>query len=329
MIKQRTLGKNGPKVSAIALGTRNTSTNKETREAENKQTIDTIQAAIDAGINFLNTADFYGMGENEMLIGEAIKGRRENVFISVKAGMRRSPSGAFLGMDCSPASIKNFCSYSLTRLGVDEIDLYQPARVDPNVPLEETVGAIADLIREGKVKHLGLSEVSADQLRRAHAIHPVTALEIEYSLASRFIEREILPAARELGIGIIPYSVLYYGLLTGTMKGPLSKEDYRSNFPRFREQNLPVNLQKVEMLKGLAKTKGYSASQVAVAWVLSQGDDIIPIVGMSKPSRIADNLKALDIKFSTEEMQLLNTTFAVGAMQGDRYPEALSGLVPS
>ncbi len=329
MTKQRTLGKNGPKVSAIALGSRNTSTNKATREAENKQTIDTIQAAIDAGINFLNTADFYGMGQNEMLIGKAIKGRRDKVFISVKAGMRRSPSGAFLGMDCSPASIKNFCSYSLTRLGVDEIDLYQPARIDPNVPMEETVGAIADLIREGKVKYLGMSEVSADQLRRANVIHQVSALEIEYSLASRFIEREILPTARELGISIVPYSVLYYGLLTGTMNGPLSKEDYRSNFPRFREQNLPANLEKVEVLKEIAKTKDYSASQLAVAWVLRQGDDIIPIVGMSKPSRIADNLEALDIEFSSEEMQLLNETFAVGAMQGDRYPEALSGLVPS
>jgi len=329
MTEQRTLGKNGQNVSAIALGTRNTATNKATRQAENKQTIDTIQAAIDAGINFLNTADFYGMGENEMLIGEAIKGRRDQVFISVKSGMRRSPSGAFLGMDCSPASIKNFCSYSLTRLGVDEIDLYQPARIDPNIPLEETVGAIADLIKEGKVKYLGMSEVSADQLRRANAIHPVTALEIEYSLASRFIEREILPVARELGISIVPYSVLYYGLLTGTMDGPLSKEDYRSNFPRFKQENLPANLEKVEVLKKFAKTKGYSASQLAVAWVLRQGDDIIPIVGMSKPSRIGDNLKALEVEFSTEEMQLLNTTFAVGALKGDRYPEALSRLVPS
>jgi aryl-alcohol dehydrogenase-like predicted oxidoreductase len=329
MTNQRTLGKDGPKVSAIALGSRSVSNNKETIDAENKQTIHTIQASIDAGINFLNTADFYGMGQNEMLIGEAIKGRRDKVFISVKCGMRRSPSGTFLGMDCSPASIKNFCSYSLTRLGVNEIDLYQPARMDPKIPLEETVGAIADLIKEGKVKYLGLSEVSADQLRRANVIHPVSALEIEYSLASRFIEREILPTARELGIGIVPYSVLYYGLLTGTINGPLSKEDYRSNFPRFRNENLPANLEKVEVLKEMAKTKGYSSSQLAVAWVLTQGDDIIPIVGMSKPSRIADNLKALDIEFIHEEMQLLNETFAVGAMQGDRYPEAFSGLVPS
>lgn len=271
MTKQRTLGKNGPKVSSIALGSRNMSTNKETREAENKQTVDTIQAAIEAGINFLNTADFYGMGQNELLIGEAIKGRRDKVFISVKTGMRRSPSGAFLGMDCSPASIKNFCSYSLTRLGVDEIDLYQPARIDPNIPLEETVGAIADLIKEGKVKYLGLSELGADDLKRAHAVHPVSALEIEYSLASRFIEREILPTARELGISIVPYSVLYYGLLTGTITGQLNKDDYRSSLPRFREENLPANLKKVEVLKEMAKAKGYSASQLAIVWILQQG----------------------------------------------------------
>ncbi len=329
MIQTRRLGKNGPEVSAIALGTRNMSTNKETRESENIQTIDTIQAAIDVGINFLNTADFYGMGQNEMLIGEAIKGRRDKVFISVKTGMRRSPSGAFLGMDCSPASIKNFCSYSLTRLGVDEIDLFQPARIDPNIPLEETVGAVADLIKEGKVKYLGLSEVGADQLRRAHSIHPVSALEIEYSLASRFIEKEILPTARELGISIVPYSVLYYGLLTGTITGQFSKDDYRSNFPRFREENLPANLKKVEVLKEMAKAKGFSASQLALAWVLQQGEGIIPIVGMGKPSRVADNLKALDIKFTTEEITIINETFTVGAMQGSRYPEALSGLVPS
>jgi len=214
-------------------------------------------------------------------------------------------------------------------LGVDEIDLFEPARIDPNVPLEETVGAIADLIKEGKVKYLGLSEVGADQLRRAHSIHPVSALEIEYSLASRFIEKEILPTARELGISIVPYSVLYYGLLTGTITGQFSKDDYRSNFPRFREENLPANLKKVDVLKEMAKAKGFSASQLALAWVLQQGEDIIPIVGMSKPSRVADNLKALDIKFTIEEITIINETFTVGAMQGSRYPEALSGLVPS
>jgi len=329
MIEQRRLGKNGPEVSAMVLGSRSTSTNKETKEAENKQTIDTIQAAIDAGINFLNTAEFYGMGENEMLIGKAIKDRRDKVFISVKTGMRRSTTGAFLGMDCSPASIKNFCSYSLTRLGVDEIDLYQPARIDPNIPLEETVGAIADLIKEGKVKYLGMSEVSADQLRRAHAIHPVSALEIEYSLASRFIEKEILPTARELGISVVPYSVLYYGLLTGSFTGTFDKGDYRSRLPRFQKENLPANLEKVEVLKEMGKRKGYSASQLAIAWLLQQGKDIIPIVGMSKPSRITDNLQALHIEFTAEELKQINETFAIDAMQGSRYPEALSGLVPS
>ncbi|WP_213083883.1 aldo/keto reductase [Chryseobacterium lactis] len=329
MIEQRSLGRNGPKVSAIGLGTRTMLADRNIRSDQSLLTIETITAAVDAGINFLNTADFYGMGLNEMQIGEAIRGNRNKVFLSVKTGMRRSPSGAFLGMDCSPASIKNFCNYSLTRLGVDEIDLYQPARVDPAVPLEDTVGAIADLIKEGKVKYLGMSEVSAEQLKRANKIHPVSALEIEYSLATRFIEKEILPAARELGVTIMPYSVFYYGLLTGTVNGKLSKDDYRSSLPRFNSENLPSNLQKVDILKKLASEKGYSASQVALAWLLNQGDDIIPIVGMGKPGRIAENLEAASIAFTKEEINLLEKTFEVGAMQGERYPESLSNFVPS
>ncbi|MGE6397087.1 aldo/keto reductase [Chryseobacterium scophthalmum] len=329
MIATRSLGKNGPEVSAIGLGTRSMLPDRNIKSSQSLMTIDTIKAAIDAGINFLNTADFYSMGLNEMQIGEAIRENRAKVFLSVKTGMRRSPSGAFLGMDCTPNSIKNFCNYSLTRLGVDEIDLYQAGRIDPDVPLEDTVGAIADLIKEGKVKHLGMSEVSAEQLRIANQIHPVSALEIEYSLASRFIEKEILPTARELGIAVVPYSVFYYGLLTGTIDGTLSKDDYRSSLPRFSKENLPLNLENVEILKDLAFTKGYSASQIALAWLLHQGNDIIPIVGMSKPSRIAENLEALSINFTRDEMDLLEETFKIGAIKGERYPESLSNFIPS
>ena len=328
-MKFRQLGKNGPKVSPIAIGSRVSNSDPIEREAIKNSTIKTLQHGIDSGINFLNTADFYEMGLNELIIGEAIKNRRDKVFLSVKTGTLRSPSGQFLGFDGRPKAIKNFCAYSLTRLGVDEIDLYQPARIDQDVPIEETVGAIKDLIDEGKVRYLGISEANADQLKRANKVHPVSALEIEYSLATRFIENEILPTARELGISIVPYSVLSYGLLTGNMSFPLSKDNYLSMFPRFQEDNLKHNLQKVDFLKEMAASKNVSTSQLALAWALNQGEDIIPIVGMSKPNRVEQNLAALDIEFTADEMDLLDKTFEIGAMKGDRYPAALQKIVAS
>lgn len=315
-MKTRKLGINGPEVSAIAIGSRVVSDVEGAKE----QTIKTLQTAIDRGINFLNTADFYGMGLNELHIGEAIKGRREQVFLSVKTGSMRDPKGRFIGLDCRPKAIKNFCSYSLTRLGVDVIDLYQPARVDPNVPIEETVGAIKDLIQEGKVRYLGLSEANADQLKRAYAVHPVSALEIEYSLATRFIENEILPTARQLGVSVVPYSVLSYGLLSGNMTNQLSEGDFRKAFPRFQGENLEYNLKLIDILKEMAAQKGTLAGSLALAWVYQQGEDIIPIVGMSRPERVDDNLKALEIEFTASEMNLLNETFKIGAVKGDRYP---------
>ena len=315
-MKTRKLGNNGPEVSSIAIGSRAVSEVEGAKE----QTIKTLQTAIDRGVNFINTADFYGMGLNELHIGEAIKGRREQVFLSVKTGSLRDPKGRFIGLDCRPEAIKNFCAYSLTRLGVDVIDLYQPARVDPNVPIEETVGAIKDLIQGGKVRYLGLSEANADQLKRAHAVHPVSALEIEYSLATRFIENEILPAARELGVGIVPYSVLSYGLLSGSTAAPLADADYRKIFPRFQGENLEYNLKIIDILKEMAAQKGTSAGSLALAWVYQQGQDIIPIVGMSRPERVDDNLKALEIEFTEGEMKLLNETFKIGTLKGDRYP---------
>ena len=241
-----------------------------------QEAIATIEAALDAGINLLSTGDFYGMGHNEMLVGRAIKSRRDKAFLSVKFGAQFSPSGAFLGADLRPNSIKNFASYSLQRLGVDVIDLYEPGRLDPSIPVEETVGAVADLIQEGKVRYLGLSEVNAAQLRKANGVHPVAALEIEYSLATRFIERDILPTARELGIAIVPYNVLAHGLLTGSIDAPLPEGDYRLGLPRFQVPNITHNLQPVSFLKKLAQEKHCTPAQLSVAWLLSRGDDVIP-----------------------------------------------------
>ena len=326
-MKLRQLGKNGPKVSPISIGSRVTNSDLNEREAIKNSTIKTLQHGIDSGINFLNTADFYEMGMNELIIGEVIKNRRDKVFLSVKTGTLRSPSGQFLGFDGRPKAIKNFCAYSLTRLGVDEIDLYQSARIDQDVPIEETVGAIKDLIDEGKVRYLGISEANAEQLKRANKVHQVSALEIEYSLATRFIENEILPTARELGVSIVPYSVLSYGLLTGNMSFPLSKDIYLNMFPRFQADNLRHNLQKVEFLKEMAANKNVSASQLALAWVLNQGEDIIPIVGMSKPSRIEQNLAALEIEFTEKEMTALNEAFNQDAIKGERYPALLMNIV--
>ncbi|MBT29588.1 MAG: aldo/keto reductase [Thalassobius sp.] len=321
-MKTRQLGKNGVEVSAISIGTRWGIDSLKEWNQSRKQISQTLNQAIDEGINFINTADFYGVGVSEMAIGEIIKERRDDVFLSVKSGALINHNGHFLGLDGRPNAIKNFCAYSLKRLGVDVIDLYQPARVDPEVPIEETVGAIKDLIDEGKVRYLGLSEANAENLRRANTVHQVSALEIEYSLATRFIENEILPVARQLGVAIVPYSAFYYGLLTGKMHFPLDKNDYKNMFPRFQGENLEYNLQKVAWLKEFAASKGVTASQVSLAWLLNQGEDIIPIVGMSKPERIKDNLAALEITFSDEELQALNEAFKEGALKGTRYPEA-------
>lgn len=321
-MKRRILGKNGPEVSAISIGTSWGINSIEQWYQSKKQLTQTLHEAIDAGINFINTADFYGCGISELTIGEVIKDRRQDIFISVKTGALVNPDGHFNGLDGSPKAIKNFCAYSLKRLGVDEIDLYQPCRVDPNIPIEETVGAIKDLITEGKVRYLGLSEANAEQLQRANKLHHVAALEIEYSLATRFIEKEILPVARQLGTAIVPYSVFYYGLLTGKMRFPLAENDYKNRFPRFQGKNLEHNLQKVEWLKEFAAEKGMSPTQVVLAWVLNQGDDIIPIVGMTKPERINENLESLQITLKKEEIESLNEAFKLDALKGERYPSA-------
>ena len=312
----RRLGRDGPSVSAIGLGCAGMSL----PPSDDGEAVATIHAAQEAGINFLDTADFYGMGHNESLIGRALKGRHEQAFLSVKCGMMRSPSGAFLGLEGRPASIKNFATYSLQRLGVEVIDLYQVGRADPQVPYEETVGAIADLIAEGKVRYLGVSEVGADLLRRAHAVHPVTAIEIEYSLACRFIEAEILPTARELGVGVVPYRVLADGLLSGTVTADHVGGNRHFLSPRLEGTDLAHNVEAMAPLHILARAKGVAPARLAIEWLLSRGEDLVPIVGIRSRTRLAEALTALDPLLDAADLSLLDHAFAPGAIRGDRYP---------
>ncbi|HRE16494.1 MAG TPA: aldo/keto reductase [Rhodocyclaceae bacterium] len=325
---QRTLGRNGPQVSALGLGCMGMSDfYGSVAERDDAQSLATIHAALDAGINLFDTGDFYGVGHNEMLLGQAFKGRREQALISVKTGILRTPGGGFSGIDGRPQAIKNFAAYSLQRLGIEAIDIYQMARIDPAVPLEESIGAIADLIKEGKVRYLGVSELNAEQLRRAHAVHPVTALQIEYSLATRVIEAEILPMARELGIGVVAYGAMSRGLLSGALPTQFAPGDFRAHAPRFAGDNLTQNLHKVEALKAIAARLGGSAGQVALAWVLSRGDDIVALTGTTKASRLAENLGALQLRLDAATLAELDNLFAAGAIAGERYAAPQMGLV--
>ena len=312
------LGKNGPLVSKLGLGCMRMSSFWGGQTNDEHESIATIQAALDNGINFLNTGDFYGSGHNELLVGKAIKGRRDDAFISVKFGAIFY-NGQWIGLDLRPIAIKNFINYSLVRLGIDTIDLYQPCRMDSSVPVEDVIGTVADLIKEGKVRHLGVSEITADQLRLANSIHPVTALEIGYSLADRQIESDLLPAAKEMGIGVVAFANTAEGLLTGEMKAPLAADDYHLHFSRFQGDNLVKNLEKVEVLKRIAKDKGFTPTQLAIAWVNGQGDHIMPLVSMSRRSRLPENTQAMEIVFSAEEMDALNTHFAPGSILGGTY----------
>jgi aryl-alcohol dehydrogenase-like predicted oxidoreductase len=291
-------------------------------EAESRAT---IHAALDAGITLIDTGDFYGMGHNEMLIREALKGReRGRVQVSVKFGALRSPDGAFNGIDTRPVAIKNFLAYSLKRLGTDYVDIYRPARLDPNVPIEETVGAIAGLVKAGYVRHIGLSEVGAKTLRRAQAVHPICDLQIEYSLVSRGIEEEILPEARRLGIGITAYGVLSRGLISGhwSKERSAAAHDFRGGSPRFQGANLAHNLALVQALKAIAAAKAATAAQVAIAWVTAQGEDIVPLVGARRRDRLAESLGALEVSLAREDLKRLDDAFPNGAAAGSRYPES-------
>ena len=292
--------------------------------ADRGESIATIHAALDAGITLLDTGDFYGMGHNEMLLRDALAGRdRDRAVISVKFGGLRGPDGAFLGIDTRPQAVKNFVAYSLKRLGVDHIDVYRPARLDPDVPIEDTVGAIADLVKAGYVKRIGLSEVGADTLRRAQAVHPISDLQIEYSLVSRGIEREILPVARELGIAITAYGVLSRGLISGHWSRQRAGEaDFRGlASPRFQGENLDKNLALVENLRAVASAMGATVAQVAIAWVLAQGKDIIPLIGARTRVRLEEALGAEKLELNAADLARLEAAMPAGAVAGSRYNE--------
>ena len=317
-MKRITLGKNGPLVSKLGLGFMRMSPVWGEPGKDEEESVATIRAALDSGINFLNTGDFYGSGHNELLVGKAIKGRRDDAFISVKFGALVY-GGRFQGLDLRPQSIRNFINYSLVRLGVETIDLYQPCRMDNVVPVEEVIGTVADLIREGKVRYLGVSEITAEQLRKAHSVYPVSALEIGYSLADRHLERDLLPTARELDIAVVAFANTAEGLLGGEMKAPLPAGDYRNNFSRFQGDNLVKNLEKVEVLKTIAKKRECTPTQLAIAWVAAQGDDIMPLVSTNRRSRLQENIEAVGIALTPGEMQTLNSHFAPGAIAGATY----------
>jgi len=311
------LGLNGPLVSQIGLGCMAMS--DMYGPSDESESIATIHAALDAGITMLDTGDFYGMGHNEMLIRRAIEGRRKDVFLAVKFGAMRGPDGSFNGYDVRPEAVKNFLAYSLRRLGTDYIDLYQPSRVDARTPIEDTWGALADLVKAGYVRHIGISEASAASIRRASKTAPIVALQIEYSLVSRGAEATILPAARELGMGVTAYGVLSRGLLSGS---PVtSPKDIRRHMPRFRGENYEKNQSLVNTLNAIATSKNATSSQVAIAWVMSRGSNIVPIIGARKRTQLAESLKALDLKLTPEDLAQIERAIPTNAVAGTRYAE--------
>jgi aryl-alcohol dehydrogenase-like predicted oxidoreductase len=316
------LGRQGPRTARVGLGAMAFSgTYGMTSDQES---IATIHAALDAGITLLDTGDFYGMGHNELLISRALKGRsRDDVLISVKFGAQRGPDSTWLGHDARPAAVKTALAYTLNRLGVDHIDIYRPARLDPDVPIEETVGAIAEMIEAGYVRHVGLSEVGVETIRRAVAVHPVCDLQIEYSVVSRGIESEILPACRELGIGITAYGLLSRGLLSGHYSPDAGERgDIRGRMPRFQGANLERNLELVGRLEQTADRIGASVPQLAIAWVLSQGEDIVPLLGARTPEQLDDALGALQLDLSQEQLAQIEAAIPAEAVAGSRYAEA-------
>ncbi|MFF6952425.1 aldo/keto reductase [Streptomyces iakyrus] len=325
-MRTRHLGTTGPQVSALGLGCMGMSALYG--EADRAESIATIHAALEAGVTLLDTGDFYAMGHNEMLIGEALRtapaARREQALTSVKFGALRGPDGSWLGYDGRPAAVKSFAAYSLQRLGVDHIDVYRIARLDPDVPIEDTVGAIAELVEKGYVRHIGLSEVGAETIRRAAATAPVSDLQIEYSLISRGIEDEILPTTRELGIAVTAYGVLSRGLISGhfTADRQLGPGDFRAMSPRFQGDNLRHNLNLVEALRKIAEQKGVSVAQIAIAWVLSRGEDIVPLVGARRRDRLTEALGALDVTLEPADLAAIEEAVPAGAAAGDRYPAA-------
>ena len=329
----RNLGNSGPAVSALGLGCMAMSGTYG--PADRAESIATVHAALDAGITLLDTGDFYGMGHNELLIREALAGRRgdgrDKLLLSVKFGALRDPGQNWNGYDARPAALKNFLAYSLQRLGVDYIDIYRPARLDPQVPIEETVGAIADMIKAGYVRYVGLSEVGPATLRRAQKVHPICDLQIEYSLASRGIEAEILPVCRELGIAITAYGVLSRGLISGhfSRERAAGEEGFRKHSPRFQGENLEKNLALVEQLRSVAAQIGASVAQVAIAWVAAQGPDIVPLIGAKRREQLYESLGALQVELTVAQVAALTRAMPAGAVVGTRYMTAQMGQLDS
>jgi aryl-alcohol dehydrogenase-like predicted oxidoreductase len=329
-MNSRTLGTTGPTVSAIGLGTMGMS--DLYGPADEAESIATIHAAIDAGVSLIDTGDYYGSGHNELLIARALRDRdADAVTLSVKFGAQRDPAGGWVGFDASPAAVKDRLAHTLTRLGADHVGIYRPGRLDPDVPIEETVGAIAEMVQAGYVRHIGLSEVGAETLRRAAAVHPISDLQIEYSLLSRGIEDEILPTARELGIGVTAYAVLSRGLLSGhwNPKRELSQVDFRAISPRFQGANLDHNLQLVDRLREIADGQGVSVAQVAIAWVLSRGDDIVPLVGARRRERLQESLGAVEIELGRAELARIEQAVPTGSAAGGRYADSLMAELDS
>lgn len=325
MIETTNLGAGGPAVSRLSLGCMGMS--GMYGPSDRAESIATIHAAINAGITLLDTGDFYGMGHNEMLLGEALDGRRQQVLLSVKFGAMRAPGGAFLGVDGRPQAVKNSLAYSLQRLRTDHIDVYRLARLDPNVPIEDTVGAIADLIKAGYVRYVGLSEVGVSTIRRAHATHPVVDLQIEYSLISRSMENSILPTLRELGIAVTAYGVLSRGLLSGSV--PASAGDFRAHIPRFSGENLTRNQEIVAGLSAMAAEKGVTQSQLAIAWVMTKGSDIVPVIGARKNAQLAETVGALLVSLSADDVARLEKICDVSRVAGTRYDASQMRMLDS
>jgi pyridoxine 4-dehydrogenase len=320
-MRERTLG--GLTTSEIGLGCMGMS--GMYGPADEAESIATIHAAMDAGVTLLDTGDFYGAGHNELLIRDALRTRdRDDVMISVKFGALRDPGGGFIGTDGRPESVKNYLTYTLTRLGTDHVDIYRPARVDPSVPIEETIGAIAEMVEAGHVRHIGLSEAGPETIRRAAAVHPIVDLQIEYSLMARGIEREILPVCRELGIGVTAYGVLTRGLLSGhwSKERSLSEHDFRGRTPRFNGDNLDHNLQLVEALRKVAEARDVTVAQAAIAWVLSRGEDIVPLIGARSRDRLQEALNALDVELTADDLTAIEQAVPSGSAAGDRYDPA-------
>jgi aryl-alcohol dehydrogenase-like predicted oxidoreductase len=329
-VTTRLLSPAGPEVSALGLGCMGMSDfYGPTDEEESKAT---IQAALEAGITLLDTGDYYAAGHNELLIRDAIRGRdRGEVVLSVKFGLMRAPDGSIVGNDLRPQAVKNFLAYTLRRLGTDHVDIYRPGRVFPDIPIEETIGAIAEMVEAGFVRHIGLSEVGADTVRRAHAVHPISDLQIEYSLLSRGIEDEILPTCRELGIGVTAYGVLSRGLLSGHWSKEraetLAPHDFRASAPRFTGENLERNLELVNALRAVAEAKGATVAQLAIAWALSRGDDIVPLFGARRRERLTEALAALDLDLSADDLARIEAALPIDAAAGERYqPEQMAIL---